>query len=63
MNNYWNFILAIIVITFTACKENPTEVPIELNALLSEEMVRNVSLDPGVRIDTINLKGGYVWNY
>jgi len=63
MNNYWNFILAIIVITFTACKENPTEIPLELNPLLTEEMVRNVGLEPGIRIDSLELNAGIIWNY
>ena len=63
MINYWYFILAIIVITLTTCKENPTEIPLELNLLLTEEMVRNVGLEPGIRTDSLSLKGNIVWNY
>ena len=51
------------MIVITACKENPTVQPFELNPLLIEEMVNNVSLDQGVRTDSFNLKGGIVWNY
>ena len=46
-----------------SCKESSTEQPFELNPLLTEEMVNNVSLDPGVRVDSINLKAGIVWDY
>lgn len=58
-----NYSLLFIVIIVAACKENPTEQPFELNALLTEEMVNNVSLDQGVRVDSINLNGGIIWDY
>ena len=45
MKNYRNFIFASILIIFTACKENPTELPLEMNPLLTEEMVNNVQDD------------------
>ena len=63
MESYRNYILVSLVFCIMACKESPTEHPFELNALLTEEMVSNVSLHEGVRIDSINLKGGIVWDY
>ncbi len=46
-----------------ACKENPTEMPIELNPLLTEEMVRDINLEPGIRIESLELNAGIIWNY
>ncbi len=55
--------ILIIIILITTCKKNTSEQPFELNALLTEEMVNNVSLDQGVRVDSFNLVGDIVWNY
>jgi predicted peptidase len=63
MKIYKIYLLIIIVILLTACKENPTEQLFELNALLTEEMVNAVNMDQGVRVDSFNLKGGIVWDY
>ncbi len=63
MKIYRNYLLIIILFLIATCKETPTEQTFELNALLTEEMVNDVSLDQGVRADSINLKGGIVWNY
>ena len=63
MNIYRNIILASILIIFTACKESPTESQIELNPLLTEEMVRDVSLDPGITVGVINMLGSVDWSY
>ena len=63
MKIYKIYLLIIIVILLTACKENPTEQLFELNALLTEEMVNAVNMDQGVRVDSFNLKGGIVCDY
>jgi dipeptidyl aminopeptidase/acylaminoacyl peptidase len=60
---YRNIALVIILIIFMACKENPTEMPIELNPLLTEEMVRDINLEPGIRIESLELNAGIIWNY
>ena len=57
------YLLIIAVIVFNSCKQNPTEVPIELNTLLAEEMVRDVSLNPGITVGTFNMLGSVDWNY
>lgn len=62
-NYYPAVILIFIVILLTACKKSPAEQPFELNALLTEEMVNDVSLVQGVRVDSFNLKGEIVWDY
>ncbi len=63
MNIYKKYLLIIIVFLIAACKDTPTEQTFELNALLTEEMVNDVSLDQGVRADSFNLIGGIVWDY
>ncbi len=63
MKIYRKYLLIIIVIMIAACKENLTEYPFELNALLTEEMVNDVSLDQGVRVSSFSLKGWLIWNY
>ena len=62
-SSFFLIISIIIVILITACQETPTETQIELNPLLTETMVRNVSLEPGIRIDSLDLNGGIMWNY
>ena len=57
------YLLFIAVIVFNSCKQNPTEIPIELNPLLIEEMVRDVSLNPGITVGTFNMLGSVDWNY
>ncbi|NHZ87312.1 MAG: hypothetical protein GWP19_15820, partial [Planctomycetia bacterium] len=63
MLNIKSYLSILIIIIITACRNNPAEQPFELNALLTEEMVNNVNLDQGVRVDSFNLMGGIVWNY
>jgi len=58
-----NVILIFFIIIFTSCNENLTEIPIELNPLLTEEMVRDVSLSPGIRVGTFNILSNINWNY
>ena len=58
-----NMIIIFISIIFISCRENPTEVPIELNPLLTEEMVRDVSLSPGISVGTFNMLSDIDWNY
>ena len=55
--------LVSILTIFIACEENPTEMPIELNPLLTEDMVRDINLEPGMRIESLELNAGIIWNY
>ena len=62
--NNLSIIIFIMVILVDGCKDEPlTQLEVELNPLLTVEMVRNVNLDPGVRVDSINLDGGIAWDY
>ena len=63
MKNFKIYTLISILFCITACKESPTEPPIELNPLLTEEMVRDVSLNPGITVGTFNMLGSVDWNY
>ena len=58
-----NIALVTILIIFMACKENPTEMSIELNPLLTEVMVRDVNLSPGISVSTFNMLSDIDWNY
>ena len=50
------------MIVIATCKQEPTEDGMEMEPL-TEDMVNNVSLDQGVRVDSINLDGGRIWKY
>ena len=58
-----NILIVSVLLIVIACENNPTESPIELNPLLTEEMVRDVSLDPGIRVGTFNMLGSIDWSY
>jgi len=56
-------ILISVLMIFIACRKSPTEPPIELNPLLTEEMVQNVNLLPGISAGNFNMLGGVDWSY
>ena len=63
INIHRSIVIVYVLVIFMACNKNSTEPSIELNPLLKEEMIRNLSLEPGIRTDSLDLSAGIVWNY
>ena len=63
MNKYYIY-LTILILAFIACtNKSPIESEFELSPLITEEMVGNVNLEPGIKIDSLKLKDGRVWKF
>ena len=56
--------LAIIILAIIACNnKSPIESELELSPLITEEMVKNVNLEAGIKIDSLKLMDGRVWKF
>ncbi|MFC1785340.1 dienelactone hydrolase family protein, partial [Candidatus Neomarinimicrobiota bacterium] len=58
-----SFIILFLIMMESCCYDNLLASDLDLNPQLTEKMVQNISLNSGIRTDSLDLKDKSIWKY